>query len=92
MSAQFVVVIESGLSSNSYGAKVSTTEPMEEAAAGDLFERVIRGDAPEVYAPHKKGLTVRVSDRVVLDLSTSRATPSRQTRITLAEVLDERRG
>ena len=63
---------------------------MEEAAARDLLDRIIRGEAPEVYTPHKKGLTVRVSDRVVLDLSTSRATPSRQTRITLAEVLVER--
>lgn len=90
MSAQFVVVIESGLSSNSYGAKISTTAPMDERAGLELIERIIRGEAPEVYAPHKKGLTVRVSDRVFLDLSTSRATPSRQTRITLAEVLVER--
>ena len=90
MSAHYVVVIESGLSSNSYGAKISTTDLMDERAGLELIDRIIRGEAPDVYTLHKKGLTVRVSDRVFLDLSTSRATPSRQTRITLAEVLVDR--
>ncbi|MDN4639431.1 hypothetical protein QCD70_04160 [Agreia sp. PsM10] len=90
MSSQFILVIEANLSVSSWGAKISTTEPTDERSALDLLERVIRGEALDVYTPHKKGISVRVDERTYLDLSVSKATPARQTRLTVAEVVAER--
>ncbi|WP_301215765.1 hypothetical protein [Agreia sp. PsM10] len=90
MSSQFFLVVEANLSVSSWGAKISTTEPTDELSALALLERVVRGEAPEVYVPYKKGVTVRVNERSYLDLSMSRATPARETRITVAEVVIDR--
>lgn len=90
MAGRFVIVIESGLSSSAYGAKIQVSDPVDEAAGLDLLGRIVRGEAPEVHTLHKKGITVRVTERQYLDVSTAKATPTRQSRITLAEVVSER--
>lgn len=88
--AQYIVVVESGLSDSAYGAKIKTTEPLSEQAGLAILESIARGENSDIYTPYKKGRTVRVTDRQLLDISTTRLAPAKQSRITLAEVLSER--
>ena len=91
MTAQFTLVIEANLAATAYGASISTTEPVAESDALELLDRIARGEAPEVYSLYKRGVTVRVSERQLIDISRGRATSTRQTRITLAEIASDRR-
>lgn len=87
---QFIVVIESGLSDGASGAKITTTEPLGERAGLEILESIMRGETTEVYSPYKRGRTVRVNDRQLLDISAPRILPAQQSRITLAEMVSER--
>jgi len=91
MAAQFIIVTESGLSASAYGAKITTSDILDEHAALELFDAIARGAATDLYEPFAKGVTVRVSDRQLLDISKGRGTSTKQTRITLTEVLSDRR-
>lgn len=90
MPPKYVVIVEADLSSSAYGAKISISSPLEQPAALAVLERIARGEQTDVYRPYKSGTTVRVNENVLLDISSGRPTSTKQTRITVAEIVSSR--
>lgn len=87
MTAQHVVVVEKNLSSSGYGAAISTSEPLSLADGQALLERAALGRAPELYKPKAQARALRVSATQYLVIHGGGSRPTRQTRLTLAEVV-----
>lgn len=87
MAELYAIVVEKGLSSTGYGAKISHHGPFDRATGLALLGRVADGAEPGIYVPYKSGTVMRVSETEYLDISDPRFGEPAQTRITLAEVV-----
>ncbi|SDE33981.1 hypothetical protein [Glycomyces harbinensis] len=87
MTEQYHIVVEKGLSSTGYGAKISQYGPFDRATGLVVLARVVDGLEPNVYVPYKQGTVLRVGETQYLDISDPRWSEPSQTRITLAEVV-----
>lgn len=87
MADSYVVVAEIGLTKNSYGAEIRTSEPTTEPGARELLHRVLAGQEPELYSPPPEARIVRI-DAIgqYLVVEGHRLRPDRLTRLSIGSV------
>jgi hypothetical protein len=83
----YVVVAEIGLTKNSYGAEIRTTEPMGLTETQAFLQRVLAGDEPDLYRPPADARVLRIEaiDQYLV-VGGNRLRPDMLTRLSIAAV------
>lgn len=84
---QYVVIVEAELRAGSVNYRIRHSDPLPRAEAEALFERVVRGEEPDLLNHRDKALLVRVSERQVCRFSSGITGAESMDRITLGEVV-----
>ena len=87
--SRYLVLIEGDFRKGNYNYTITRSEPMPRSEAEELFQRVIRGEAPELLKPRKDAVLVRTAENQVCRFWTGVTRSEVMDRITLAEVLSE---
>lgn len=84
--SQYVVLVEADFRSSNLNYRIRRSDTLPQAEARALFDRVIRGDEPELLKAKEDSLLVRTSDNQVCRFWTGISKNESMDRITLAPV------
>lgn len=84
--SQYVVLVEADFRSSNLNYRIRRSDALPQAEAQALFDRVIRGDEPELLKAKEDSLLVRTADNQVCRFWSGITKNESMDRITLAPV------
>ncbi|MBD2763871.1 hypothetical protein IEE91_01425 [Kocuria sp. cx-455] len=84
--SQYVVLVEADFRSSNLNYRIRRSDTLPHAEARALFDRVVRGDEPELLKAKEDSLLVRTADNQVCRFWTGISKGESMDRITLAPV------
>ena len=84
--SQYVVLVEADFRSSNLNYRLRRSDTLPQAEARALFDRVVRGDEPELLKAKEDSLLVRTADNQVCRFWTGISKSESMDRITLAPV------
>ena len=86
--SEYVVLVEADFRSSNLNYRIRRSEALAQTDAQALFERVIRGEEPELLAPKVESMLVRTAENQVCRFWRGITRSESMDRITLASVID----
>lgn len=86
--SEYVVLVEADFRNSNFNYRIRRSEPMPQAQAQALFDRVIRGEEPDLLKAQENSLLVRTAENQVCRFWTGTIRSESMDRSTLAEVIE----